>query len=344
MTLPASGQIASGQIRTEGHQTGTWDINAPIPRTIAHIPGDQTPIKFSDFYGKLFVVRSSFGDYYRVPNTIDGNGAGSWTFLKIANYFPWIQPGDSFSIVAASTAAYFGHPSVYTSGYQYQVNGGNSNDAFNLVSRGYYSGGGYGGHAHVLVTYYGGSNDTGLDSVGVSGHYGYGGSRSGSAMPDYHVLGLFYGVSEEGRTWNTIGDFLSEYPQNADINTGFIGDDRNGNFPYWPGGSFSPSDYRIKIKVTGLSSSKSIKKLKQLKPRQFAFKDNPDVMVYGFIAHEVQEVIPEAVMGDRDGTDIQLLDQSKIVPVLTSALQEALKKIDKLEERIKRLEKSNLRG
>jgi hypothetical protein len=157
-------------------------------------------------------------------------------------------------------------------------------------------------------------------------------------------LGLFYGVSEEGRTWNTIGDFLSEYPQNADINTGFIGDDRNGNFPYWPGGSFSPSDYRIKIKVTGLSSSKSIKKLKQLKPRQFAFKDNPDVMVYGFIAHEVQEVIPEAVMGDRDGTDIQLLDQSKIVPVLTSALQEALKKIDKLEERIKRLEKSNLRG
>lgn len=344
MTLPSSGQMAAGLIRTEGHQTGTWDINAPIPRTIAVIPGNNTPIKFSDFYGKLFVVRSSFGNYARGSSAIDGNAAGDWTFVKIANYYPWIQAGDLFTIVAASTAAFFGHPSVWTSGYQYQSNGGNSNDNFNLVSRSYYAGGGYGGHNHHLMTYYGGSNNTGLQSVGVGCHYGYGGSRSGAQMPNHHVLGLFYGVAEEARTWNTIGDFLAEYPPNTDINVGLLGDDRNGNFPYWPGGSYSPSDYRIKTKITGMSGSKSVKKLKQLKPKQFAFKDDPDTIVDGFIAHEVQEVIPEAVIGQRDGADIQRLDQSKIVPVLTAALQQALKKIDKLEERIKRLEKANLRG
>ena len=46
----------------------------------------------------------------------------------------------------------------------------------------------------------------------------------------------------------------------------------------------------------------------------------------------------EAVMGTRSVPDYQGIDQSKIVPLLTAALQEALTKIDDMETRLAALE------
>ena len=66
--------------------------------------------------------------------------------------------------------------------------------------------------------------------------------------------------------------------------------------------------------------------------------------VDGFLAHEAQAVVPEAVTGTKDAVDAdgnpeyQGIDQSKLVPLLTAALQEALTKIDALEARITALE------
>ena len=101
---------------------------------------------------------------------------------------------------------------------------------------------------------------------------------------------------------------------------------------------------------------------------------NDGTRVDGFIAHEAQEVVPEAISGEKDGMrekittitplveatyddegneltaeipavtetemvpDYQGIDQSKLVPLLTSALQEALAKIDDLELRMANLE------
>lgn len=101
------------------------------------------------------------------------------------------------------------------------------------------------------------------------------------------------------------------------------------------------SDYRLKENVTEMTES--IEKLKLLKPCKFNFIGNDDV-VDGFIAHEVQEVIPEAVTGEKDGIgwdgqpEYQGIDQSKLVPLLTAALQEAVAKIEALEQRILTLE------
>jgi len=56
------------------------------------------------------------------------------------------------------------------------------------------------------------------------------------------------------------------------------------------------------------------------------------------------EVVPEAVTGEKDAVDednnpsYQGIDQGKIVPLLTSALQEAISKIEQLETRIQTLE------
>ena len=64
----------------------------------------------------------------------------------------------------------------------------------------------------------------------------------------------------------------------------------------------------------------------------------------GFLAHEVAEVVPEAVSGEKDAVDEegkidpQGIDQGKLVPLLTVALQETLAKVESLETRIEQLE------
>jgi len=84
--------------------------------------------------------------------------------------------------------------------------------------------------------------------------------------------------------------------------------------------------------------------LKQLKPKRFNFIADADTTVDGFLAHEVQTVVPEAITGTKDAVDedgnpeYQGIDQSKLVPILTKALQEAVTKIEELETRIQTLE------
>lgn len=101
------------------------------------------------------------------------------------------------------------------------------------------------------------------------------------------------------------------------------------------------SDYRLKENISPILNG--IDRLKQLKPKRFNFIGDTSV-VDGFIAHEAQDVVPEAVTGSKDGVlpngdpVYQGIDQAKIVPLLTAALQEAVAKIEFLETRIETLE------
>jgi len=101
------------------------------------------------------------------------------------------------------------------------------------------------------------------------------------------------------------------------------------------------SDYRLKEDwqpMTGASE-----RVKALNPVNFAWKADGS-RVDGFLAHEAAEVVPEAVSGAKDAVDAdgnpdyQGIDQSKLVPLLTAALQEALAKIDDLTARLSALE------
>jgi len=126
------------------------------------------------------------------------------------------------------------------------------------------------------------------------------------------------------------------------------------------------SDYRMKENVLPMVGS--IDRLKALKPSSFNFISEPAKTVDGFLAHEAQAVVPEAVQGTKDGmkdigtitnaedaiiqTDVEMpsevvegetwtktgevpdyqgIDQSKLVPLLVSALQEAIARIETLE-------------
>ena len=102
------------------------------------------------------------------------------------------------------------------------------------------------------------------------------------------------------------------------------------------------SDYRLKENVIAISDG--ITRLKTLKPSRFNFKVDKDITVDGFLAHEVTPAVPEAITGTKDEVDsdnnpvYQGIDQSKLVPLLTAALQEAVAKIEVLETKVAALE------
>ena len=101
------------------------------------------------------------------------------------------------------------------------------------------------------------------------------------------------------------------------------------------------SDYRLKENVNYSWDGTAL--LKQLKPAKFNFKVSPDTTVDGFMAHEVSSVVPHAVTNKKDdknddGTPLyQTMDSSKLVPLLTKSLQEALARIDTLEAEVAKL-------
>ena len=104
------------------------------------------------------------------------------------------------------------------------------------------------------------------------------------------------------------------------------------------------SDYRLKENVVPLTGA--IDRINQLKPSQFNFIADPDKIVDGFLAHEAQAVVPECVTGEKDAVDddgnpvYQGIDQSKLVPLLTAALQEAIGRIETLEAEVTALKAS----
>jgi hypothetical protein len=136
-------------------------------------------------------------------------------------------------------------------------------------------------------------------------------------------------------------------------------------------GYITSSDYRLKTDVQPMSGASD--RVLALKPVNFAWIVSGD-RVDGFLAHETQEVVPEAIDGtkdamcdeeyevtaaiaatyDEDGNELtaaveavmgtrsvpyyQGIDQSKLVPLLTAALQEALTKIADMEIRLSALE------
>ena len=105
------------------------------------------------------------------------------------------------------------------------------------------------------------------------------------------------------------------------------------------------SDYRLKENVVVLDNG--ITRVKQLLPKRFNFIADAETTVDGFIAHEAQTVVPEAVTGTHNEVDangdpvMQGIDQSKFVPLLTAALQEAIAKIETLEAKVAALEAGN---
>ena len=98
------------------------------------------------------------------------------------------------------------------------------------------------------------------------------------------------------------------------------------------------SDYRLKENVVEMTSA--LDRVNQLQPKRFNFIADADTTVDGFLAHEVQDIVPEAISGEKDAVDdegnpeYQGIDQSKLVPLLTKAIQEQQAQIEALQSEI----------
>tara|TARA_R100000231_G_scaffold88204_1_gene66816 strand:- start:690 stop:2162 length:1473 start_codon:yes stop_codon:yes gene_type:complete len=97
------------------------------------------------------------------------------------------------------------------------------------------------------------------------------------------------------------------------------------------------SDYRLKENIVDIDDG--ITRLKKLKPKRFNFieaREN-DSSSYktldGFLAHEVFEVCPEAVVGEKDGAKMQKLDSTKLITVTVAALKELIARVETLESK-----------
>ena len=98
------------------------------------------------------------------------------------------------------------------------------------------------------------------------------------------------------------------------------------------------SDRRLKDNITTITDG--TEKLMAMNPVTHGWKADPHTgeTVHGFIAQEMQEIVPEAVSGDPDGEEMMSMDYGRITPVLVAALQDAVKEITALKERVAELE------
>jgi hypothetical protein len=83
------------------------------------------------------------------------------------------------------------------------------------------------------------------------------------------------------------------------------------------------SDYRLK---EDLQEIKGLEKVQAIKVYDYKWKSD-DSRMHGVLAHELADVLPYAVHGEKDGIEMQGVDYSKIVPVLIKAIQELNDKI-----------------
>ena len=174
------------------------------------------------------------------------------------------------------------------------------------------------------------------------------------------TLGSGQGVLHlKGRSFNTVcaiqvahnGEAGLDFRNSANTQVGFVTIGTSST-------TYSTSsDHRLKENVT--ADWNATTRLKQLNPVRFNFITDADTTVDGFLAHEVQSVVPEAITGthnevevwkdgeelpngvsagdnklDDDGNTIpkyQGIDQSKLVPLLVKTIQELEARITALE-------------
>lgn len=299
-------------------------------------------------------------------NITSGGAIGSTSGLPIITTTSGVLTTGSFGTTAGtfcagndgrfSSAAYLGQNQTFTGLQRFQqeivieTNGGANTPAVRIgssVNSGFYRE--TNGSVGVSV------DSTRRVTFGTADHFF---SNSSSANPGVSINNsgvVVIGNSNQASGWG----FLEFRRNNATV--GFVSQNGTTAVQY-----NTTSDYRLKENVVQLTDA--IGSLKALQPRRFNFIADPNRVVSGFIAHELQDVVPEAVAGEKDATEAvgiladadgatlqedvprpetlengqtwtatgerpvyQGVDQSKLVPLLTAALQEAVARIERLE-------------
>jgi hypothetical protein len=163
----------------------------------------------------------------------------------------------------------------------------------------------------------------------------------------YHLNALGYGVfsrsqaipfyiNRYGQTSGTIAfaQFIYNGTNNGVINIA------SGGTPAFASGS----DYRMKTNITPITDA--LERMKKAKAYTF-YKinevDPSNTLHTGFLAHELFEVQPDSVVGEKNAVDeegkpiYQEVMESKIIPVMAQAINDLISKVEKLESQLEEL-------
>ena len=138
---------------------------------------------------------------------------------------------------------------------------------------------------------------------------------------------LFNGLSEYGLNFKTNASAAIpiSFIDNASFQIGRIYYDATGTYYQ------TFSDYRLKEDLKPINGLELVSKMKVY---DYKIK-SCEKRSYGVLAHELQEVVPQIVFGEKDGKEMQGIDYSKLVPILIQAIQDQQKQIDELKKIIK---------
>ena len=173
------------------------------------------------------------------------------------------------------------------------------------------------------------------------------------------------GVFSSARASSTfnIGVFTYADKSNSNGNYGIyaIGDSASTSYAGYFDGDVNytgtltnTSDIRFKRDVENLESATSL--VSKLRPTTYYFKNEGDAAYlnlakgkqYGFIAQEIEQVLPELVHNQKhikefksdESIDYKAVNYIGLIPILTKAIQEQQQTIESLEQRIQELEAS----
>ena len=225
----------------------------------------------------------------------------------------WMSTGNSSATSTKLTSYQNGSVGEFKINQGSGVNGGtirlsiNDSNKMNVLSNGV-----------VLIgtdTQSGISNGT--TNFGFS--FGGGGQMVSGTSNDTNIILNRSGGSGNMITFRNNGSTIGNISQNGSVMT--------------YGGT---SDYRLKENVADMTNATT--RLKQLKPKKFNYiSDTTNTLYDGFLAHEVATVVPDAVVGSKDAVDsdgdpeYQMMDNSKLVPLLVKTIQELEARIATLE-------------
>jgi Chaperone of endosialidase len=140
----------------------------------------------------------------------------------------------------------------------------------------------------------------------------------------------FDGSAQQGfavrTTYATLGSTYFTFQNSAGTQAGFISQNGTTTVSY-----ATSSDYRLKENVQPMAGA--LQTVARLKPVTYTWKaDGTDGQ--GFIAHELQDVVPDCVSGSKDAVDsdgnpvYQGIDTSFLIATLTAAIQELKAELD----------------
>lgn len=98
------------------------------------------------------------------------------------------------------------------------------------------------------------------------------------------------------------------------------------------------SDYRVKDKALPIANVKA--RFMQIAAYNGEFKQEPGKKFDYFIAHELEQIVPGAVVGEKDAVDqkgnavLQGVDASKLVPLMVAMIQDLVKENKDIKERL----------